>query len=189
MAIRDKKAKLEKLHEEWERKKLPLREGAHYMVWGQGNLNADVYMLGEAPGKFEDLQGNPFVGQAGRLLDKLLESINLKRENVFISNLVRFRPPQNRDPRPDEIAAFEESVDEEIKIINPKIILTLGRFSLNKFLPNAKISQVHGKPHKIKWQGKDFILIPMYHPAAGLRRFEIRKQLEKDFQVIKKMLI
>src|SRR5574337_915433 len=105
-----KKDLLEKLHKNWERKKLPLREGAHHMVWGQGSLDAKVYMLGEAPGRFEDLQGKPFVDPAGKLLDKLLESIGLKREDVFISNLVRFRPPQNRDPKPEEIEAFEQSV-------------------------------------------------------------------------------
>lgn len=184
-----KREQLENLHKEWESKSLPLRKDAHNMVWGQGNLNSKIYMLGEAPGKFEDLQGKPFVGPAGRLLDKLLGSIGLKRENVFISNLVRFRPPENRDPKPEEIDAFEQSVDEEIKIIDPKIIVTVGRFSLNKFLPNAKISQVHGKVFQVKWKGKNLMLIPIYHPAAALRRIDIKKQIKKDFQVIKKMLI
>ncbi len=188
MTTSDKKIKLDRLHKLWENKKLPLREGAHHMVWGQGDINAKVYMLGEAPGKFEDLQGKPFVGQAGKLLDKMLESVDLKREDVFISNLVRFRPPENRDPKPEEITAFEPSVDEEIEIVDPKIIMTLGRFSLNKFLPDVKISQVHGKAQSINWHGKKILIFPAYHPAAALRRLEIKARMQKDFQILAKLL-
>lgn len=169
-------------------KSLPLREGATQLVFGEGNPETKVYFLGEAPGFYEDQKGRPFVGQAGQLLDKLLESINLKREDVYISNVVRFRPPQNRDPEPQELAAFAPYVDEEIKIINPKVIVTLGRFSMNKFIPEVKISQVHGRPHKIKWQGSEIVIMPMYHPAAALRAGAIMNLLKEDFKKISKIL-
>lgn len=167
---------------------LPLRESAANLVFGEGNPDAKIYFLGEAPGRFEDKSGRPFVGQAGKLLDKLLQSIGLKRESVYISNIVRFRPPENRDPKPEELAAFAPYVDEEIKIIDPKVIVTLGRFSLNKFLPEVKISAVHGQPQKIIRQGKKVTVVPMYHPAAALRNGQIRKQLEKDFLGLKSYL-
>lgn len=167
---------------------LPLREGVTRLVFGEGNPDSQIYFLGEAPGYWEDQKGRPFVGQAGQLLDQLIESINLKREDVYISNVVRFRPPQNRDPQPEEIAAFQPYVDEEIEIIQPKIIVTLGRFSLNKFLPNEKISRVHGRVRVVKWKEKDLVVIPMYHPAAALRNRDILIQLKEDFKKIKEAL-
>ncbi len=171
-----------------EDKTLPLRNTATQLVFGEGNPDTKVYFLGEAPGYYEDRDGRPFIGQAGKLLDKLLESINLKREDVYISNVVRFRPPENRDPLPEELAAFAKYVDEEIEIISPKVIVTLGRFSMNKFLPDVKISQVHGKVEFVKFNGKDLIVIPMYHPAAALRAGAIMEQLKKDFLTIEKVL-
>ncbi|MBI3342251.1 uracil-DNA glycosylase [Candidatus Curtissbacteria bacterium] len=168
--------------------KLPLRLGATQLVFGDGNPDTQVYFLGEAPGYYEDKQGNPFVGLAGKLLDKLLEEIGLERPKVYISNVVRFRPPGNRDPEPDEIAAFRPYVDEEIEIIDPKIIVTLGRFSMGKFLPDVKISQVHGKAFKISFQGKPVLVLPMYHPAAALRAGAILEQLREDFKLIRKAL-
>jgi uracil-DNA glycosylase len=167
---------------------LPLKDTATQLVFGEGNPDTKIYFLGEAPGFYEDRDGRPFVGQAGKLLNKLLETINLKREDVYISNVVRFRPPQNRDPLPEELEAFAKYVDEEIEIIDPKIIVTLGRFSMNKFLPGSKISQIHGKIEPVKYRGKDYIVIPMYHPAAALRAGSIMQQLEKDFLVIGKAL-
>src|SRR3989344_827734 len=132
----DKKEALANLREEMENdKSLPLREGATQLVFGEGNPDSEIYCLGEGPGFHEDQQGRPFVGQAGQLLNRTLELIGLKREDVYISNVVRFRPPQNRDPLPEEIAAFQPYVDQEIEIINPIIIVTLGRFSMNKLLP------------------------------------------------------
>lgn len=185
----NKQEELLKLKKEMEDdKSLPLREGATQLVFGDGNPNAEVYCLGEGPGYHEDRQGKPFVGQAGQLLNRLLESINLKREDVYISNVVRFRPPQNRDPLPEEIAAFQPYVDREIEIINPKIIVTLGRFSMGKFLPYAKISSVHGKPAVIEWRNKKIIVVPMYHPAAALRAGAIMQQIKEDFKVIPEML-
>lgn len=167
---------------------LPLRETATNLVFGEGSLRPQIYFLGEAPGRHEDLSGRPFIGQAGKLLTKLIESIGLTREDVYITSVVRYRPPNNRDPKPDEIAAFKPYVDQEIKILKPKIIATLGRFSLNKFLPEVKISQVHGVPHPIIFEGESIIIYPLYHPAAALRRREFKAVLEADFQKIADLL-
>lgn len=164
---------------------LPLRSGATQLVFGEGNPDTKVYFLGEAPGYFEDKHGRPFVGLAGQLLNKLIESIGLRREDVYISNVVRFRPPANRDPEPEELAAFAPYVDEEINIIDPKVIVTLGRFSMNKFLPEARISSVHGIKSKVDYSGKKIIVMPMYHPAAALRNGAIMELLKKDFLLIK----
>lgn len=184
-----KKEELEKLKKEvMTDKSLPLQGGATNLVMGHGNPDAEIYFLGEAPGYWEDQKGLPFVGQAGKLLDKLIESTSMRREDVFISNVVRFRPPENRDPLPSEIKAFEYSVDREIEIIKPKVIVTLGRFSMGKFLPDAVISRVHGKPRVVRWKGKDITVIPMYHPAAALRRGEILEQIKEDFKIIPKVL-
>lgn len=185
----DKKEELEKLKCLMQGDKdLPLRSGATQLVFGEGNPDAKFYFLGEAPGYWEDLKGRPFVGQAGQLLDKTLGEIGLKRENVYISNIVRFRPPGNRDPEPDEIAAFQPYVDREISIVDPSIIVTLGRFSMAKFLPGVKISQVHGEPKIMYWKGKKIVVVPMYHPAAALRATEVARQFKEDFKVILKVL-
>lgn len=184
-----KKEELEKLKKEMEDDKLlPLREGATQLVFGDGNPDAEIYCLGEGPGYHEDQQGKPFVGQAGQLLNQLLTSIGLKREDVYISNVVRFRPPQNRDPLPEEIAAFQPYVDREIEIISPKVIVTLGRFSMAKFLPYARISSVHGKPAVIEWRERKITVVPMYHPAAALRSLEIMRQIREDFQMVPQVL-
>lgn len=185
----DKKEELKKLKQEMEADKtLPLRTRETRLVFGEGNPDSLIYCLGEAPGYFENQQGRPFVGQAGKLLDKLIESIGLKRENIYISNIVRFRPPENRDPAPEEIMAFQPYVDREIEIIKPRVIVTLGRFSMNKFMPGVKISQVHGSPRTIEWHGRTVIVIPMYHPAAALRAGQIMQQLKEDFRLIPEVL-
>lgn len=185
----DKKEALQKLKQKIEdNKSLPLRDTATQLVFGDGSPDTDIYFLGEAPGFYEDRDGKPFVGQAGKLLNQVLEIIGLKRENVYISNVVRFRPPGNRDPLPEEIEAFRPYVDEEIEVIDPKIIVTLGRFSMGKFFPYEKISQIHGKPKEISWNGKKLVVIPMYHPAAALRRGEIMEEFKKDFKVIPQVL-
>jgi len=181
----DKRKELDDLKKRMEENKtLPLRSGATQLVFGEGNPHAEIYFLGEAPGYFEDKAGRPFVGLAGQLLDKLIQSIGLVREDVYISNVVRFRPPGNRDPEPDEIAAFAQYVDEEIKIINPKIIVTLGRFSMNKFLPDSRISTVHGKKFVVDFGGQKKIVMPMYHPAAALRNGAIMNAIKEDFTQI-----
>lgn len=180
---------LKKLKEDVEQDNtLPLRHGATQLVFGEGNPDTDIYFLGEAPGYWEDQKGRPFVGQAGKLLDQLIESLGIHREDVYISNVVRFRPPENRDPLPSELEAFAPYVDREIEIINPKVIVTLGRYSLGKFLPDAKISQVHGKPRRVRWNNREVTVIPMYHPAAALRSGEVLNSLKEDFKVISKVL-
>lgn len=166
----------------------PLYKKATNPVPGEGNPKAKVMFIGEGPGYWEDQKGRPFVGQAGKLLDKLLASIKLSRKEVFIGNMVKHRPPGNRDPLPEEIEACQPFLDEQIEIINPKIIVTLGRFSMAKFLPDEKISQIHGQARFVNWKGKKLIVLPMYHPAAALRRGEIMRQIEEDFQKIPQLL-
>ncbi|MCS7092347.1 MAG: uracil-DNA glycosylase [Patescibacteria group bacterium] len=163
---------------------LPLRKGANNLVFGEGNVDAKVLFIGEGPGYWEDQKGLPFVGNAGRLLDQLLETIGLSRKEVFITNVVHHRPPNNRDPEPSEIKAYQPYLDKIIEVINPEIIVTLGRFSMAKFLEGVTITQVHGKIKKAFFSGREIIVIPMYHPAAGLRNSEIKKRLFEDFKVI-----
>jgi len=169
-------------------KALPLRDGATQIVFGEGNSDAQVYFLGEAPGYYEDKEGRPFVGRAGVLLTKLIEDIGMKRGDVYISNVLRYRPPNNRDPEQEEIDAFAPYVDKEIEVINPKVIVTLGRFSMAKFFPDFRISGVHGTQHKINWKGKARIVVPMYHPAAALRNGDMMEAIRVDFQTIKKAM-
>lgn len=163
---------------------LPLKKGATKLVFGTGNTEAMILCIGEGPGRTEDQQGLPFVGQAGKLLDKLLILADLQRKQVFITNVVHHRPPENRDPLPEEIEAYGKYLDEIIKIIDPKVIITLGRFSMAKFLPNVFISGVHGK----KFEVNNFIVIPMYHPAASLRNGNILREEQKDFIELKEIL-
>ncbi len=184
-----KEEQLKKLREEEvSDHSLPLKDTATNLVFGDGSANAKVIFLGEAPGRFEDLKGLPFIGAAGKILDLLLESINLKREDVFITSVLHYRPPNNRQPKPEEIKAFAKYLDQIIEIINPKVIATLGNFSLNKFLPEAKISKVHGVPQEIKWDNKSLTLLPLYHPAAAIYQRTLLETLKEDFQVIKKVL-
>ena len=165
-----------------------LYKTANKSVPGEGNPVTKVMFIGEAPGYFEDQAGRPFVGQAGKLLDQLLVSICLKREEVFIANMVRHRPPNNRDPMPAEIEACSLYLDRQINIIEPAIIVTLGRFSMNKFLPEVRISQVHGQARFVDFSGKRYIVIPMYHPAAALRSGQVMQVLKTDFLKIKNFL-
>lgn len=166
----------------------PLYQKATQSVPGEGNSQAEVMFIGEGPGFYEDKEGRPFVGQAGKLLDKLLESINLPRKEVFIGNVVKHRPPENRDPLPQEIEACRPFLDKQIEIIDPRMIVTLGRYSLNKFLSGEFISKVHGQARFVDFAGKKRIIIPMYHPAAALRNGTIMEELKKDFQEIEKFL-
>jgi len=166
----------------------PLYKKATNPVPGEGNPNAEIMFVGEGPGYWEDQKGRPFVGQAGKLLDQLLVSIKLTRKEVFIGNMVKHRPPGNRDPLPEEIKACQPFLDEQIEIINPKIIVTLGRFSMAKFLPDEKISQIHGQARFVNWEGKKLIVLPMYHPAAALRRGEVMRQIKEDFLKIPQLL-
>ncbi len=150
-------------------------------VAGEGSADARVFFIGEAPGYHESVQGRPFVGAAGKLLDQLLESINLQRNQVFIGNMLKHRPPNNRDPEQSEMAACSGFLDEQLKTVKPEVIVTLGRFSLNKFLPDIYISQAHGQVRKFNYLGLDFSLFPLYHPAAGLRNGQLLTALKDDF--------
>lgn len=183
-----KTKKLSALKAKMSKADLPLKEGANKLVFGSGNPDADILFIGEGPGFNEDQQGEPFVGRAGKFLNELLGSIDLERNDVFITNVVHYRPPNNRDPEPEELAAFAKYLDNIIEIIEPKIIVTLGRFSMRKFLPGVMISGVHGKVHVQDWKGKEVIIIPMYHPAAGLRNGEIKRRTIQDFSVIPKVI-
>lgn len=184
----DKQGLLDQLKLKEERDlNLPLRDPASNLVFGFGNPDAKIILIGEAPGRNEDEQGLPFVGAAGKILDQLLKSIHLNRDDIFISSVLHYRPPKNRQPKPSEIAAFSKYVDQIIEIIDPKIIATLGNFSLHKFLPKLKISEIHGAATEIEFQGKKRIIIPLYHPAAVLYKRDLLKTLEKDFQIIKKL--
>lgn len=165
-----------------------LYKRANKPVPGNGSPDAEVMFIGEGPGYHEDQQGLPFVGAAGKLLDKLLQSIELKRKEVFIGNVIKHRPENNRDPLPEEIKACCLFLDEQIKVIGPKIIVTLGRFSMNKFLPGEKISLIHGQARYVDFFNKRYIVIPMYHPAAALRSGRIMEEIKKDFQKIKQFL-
>ena len=181
----NKKDELMKLKERvLENESLPLKKGATNLVFGVGNPDAEILFIGEGPGYWEDIKGEPFVGNAGALLNQLLSLIKVERKSVFITNVIMYRPPENRDPLPEEIKAYEPYLDEIIKIIDPKIIVTLGRFSMAKFIPGVFISSVHGKPKELLWKGKSIIVIPMYHPAAGLRSLDVKEKLKEDFLML-----
>lgn len=169
--------------------KCSLRSGCQQVVPGEGSSEAEILFIGEGPGKKEDELGRPFVGAAGKFLDEMLGHINLKREDVYIVNVVKCRPPENRDPLPEEVATCWPWLLEQIKTIQPKLIVTLGRHSMERFLPNQKISQVHGKAlrREIPELGKQ-IFYTLYHPAAALYNGSMREVLIKDFKKIPKVL-
>lgn len=153
-------------------------------VPGEGPEQTEILFIGEAPGWHEDQQGRPFVGPAGKYLDELLATIGLKREQVYIANIIKCRPPGNRDPLPGEIQACSKWLDRQIELLRPKMIITLGRYSMAKYFPNQSISQVHGKAKK---QG-NIIYYAMYHPAAALHQGSLRKVIETDILKIPKIL-
>jgi uracil-DNA glycosylase family 4 len=153
-------------------------------VPGEGPANASIMFIGEGPGFYENEQGRPFVGQAGKFLDELLESAGLHRENVYITNVVKCRPPGNRDPQDGELAACAPFLERQIEAINPLIIVTLGRFSMARYFQNAKISVIHGRS---AWMDGRLI-VPMYHPAAGLHQAKLRPVIMKDFAQLPKMV-
>lgn len=153
-------------------------------VPGEGPENAEIMFIGEAPGWNEDKQGRPFVGQAGQFLDKLLASINLDRQKVYITNVIKTRPPENRDPSPMEIQNCAPWLDRQLEIIKPKIIVTLGRYSMAKFFPGKTISKVHGTAVKLN----GVIYFAMYHPAAALHQGNLRQTIEDDMKKIPMIL-
>jgi len=165
-----------------------LAKTATQMVFGDGNPNAKIVFIGEAPGKNEDLQGKPFIGAAGKFLNEMLEQIGLKREDVYITNIVKYRPPNNRDPLPDEKKAFLPYLQAQLEVIQPQIVATLGRHSMNCFLPDLQISKIHGQPKRIKiamkeQQGEvlEIVIMPLFHPAAALYNGGLRQTLIDDF--------
>ena len=146
-------------------------------VPGAGPADSEIMLIGEGPGFHENRKGVPFVGQAGAFLDELLQTVGFTRDQVFITNVVKCRPPGNRDPLPAELSACSQYLDKQIQVINPLVIVTLGRFSMARFFPNGKISQIHGQPG---WKDGRLI-IPMYHPAAALHQGRLRPTLLEDF--------
>ena len=173
----DKQASLKELETELaSNQNLPLRESR--LVFGEGNPNAAVMFIGEAPGFHEDQQGRPFVGRGGKLLDEVIASIGWKREKVYISNIVQRRPPENRDPLPEEIEAYKPYLTRQIEIIDPKIIIPLGRFAMNYFLPLAKITRDQGIAFKVG----ERVVVPMLHPAAALRGTGAMNQFRESFK-------
>lgn len=164
----------------------PLYKTAHNPVPGEGNPNAEIMFVGEGPGFHEDQQGRPFVGAAGKFLDSMLESIGLKRSDVYITNVVKHRPPGNRDPQPGEIAACFIWLKMQIELIDPKIIVTLGRHSMCVLLPDlGKISEIHGRAFR-RSDGR--VYVPFYHPAAGLHQASLKSVIEADFRKLPKII-
>jgi len=161
-----------------------LAGGATQLVYGDGSPDAELVFIGEAPGKNEDEQGLPFVGAAGRFLDEMLEGIGLKRKDIYITNVVKYRPPNNRDPYPDEKAAFLPFLRKQLEIISPKVVVTLGRHSMDALLPGLQISRVHGQPKR--YQGQ--VYLPLFHPAAALYNGGMRQTLIDDFARIPRIL-
>lgn len=171
-----------------------LAKQATQLVFGDGNPDADIVFIGEAPGKNEDEQGVPFIGAAGKFLTEMLELVGLSRNNVYITNIVKYRPPNNRDPLPEEKQAFLPYLQAQLEAISPKVVVTLGRHSMNCFLPDLQISKVHGQPKRIRIKfGKDMepthlVILPLYHPAAALYNGGMRQTLLDDFSAIPAIL-
>ena len=164
--------------------KCVLAAGRKNAVPGEGPANAELLLIGEGPGFNEDQQGRPFIGASGQFLTELLLEAGYKREEVFIANVVKCRPPGNRDPAPDEIAACAPYLDRQIELINPKVIVTLGRFSMSKYFPGAKISAIHGQAKKIAGR----TIVAMFHPAAALHQPALRQSITDDFRNLKQLI-
>jgi DNA polymerase len=178
-----KQSKIDQLAAEIKEKKIcsELAEQATNLVMGDGNLDADIVFIGEAPGKNEDEQGLPFVGAAGKFLNEMLAAAGLERKDVYITNIVKYRPPNNRDPLPEEKAAFWPYLLKQLQVIQPKVIITLGRHSMEYFLPDMKIGQIHGQPKRIQFGEQKIVIMPLFHPAAALYNGGLRQTLIDDF--------
>ncbi|NCU28339.1 MAG: uracil-DNA glycosylase [Candidatus Moranbacteria bacterium] len=182
-----KQEQLDKLNKYWQENcECELKKTATQAVFGNGNADSQIVFIGEAPGKNEDEQGVPFVGAAGKFLAEMLAGIKMKREDIYITNIVKYRPPNNRDPLPEEKEACNEWLISELKIISPKLIVFLGRHSMTRFFPTEKISEIHGKLliKNTEELGKQAFM-PLYHPAAALYNGGMRETLIKDFKKIK----
>lgn len=207
MVSLSKQQQLDEIREKILRDKVTpeLKKTATQLVFGDGNPDADILFIGEAPGKNEDQKGVPFVGAAGKFLNEMLEMVELKREDVYITNIVKYRPPDNRDPLPAEKAAFLPYLQAQLEVIQPKIVVTLGRHSMNGFLPDLQISKIHGQPKRIRINmrhqaermkqgetavspesshGLTIVIMPLFHPAAALYNGGMRQTLIDDFAKI-----
>jgi DNA polymerase len=180
--MNEKFKNLQELEKEMSKRDLPLM--ASNLVFGEGNIDCKVMFIGEAPGQKEDELKRPFVGRSGHLLTKGIEAIGWKREDVYITNIVKRRPPENRDPLPEEIEAYKPYLTRQIEIIRPKIIATLGRFSMNYFLPHAKITRDQGKVFK----AGEWTIYPLFHPAAALRNPSVMKEFKISFKRLPSIL-
>lgn len=177
---------LRHIHEKWFAQcRCKLKETATQAVPGDGSPDAEIVFVGEAPGKTEDLQGKPFIGSAGKFLSEMLASIHMIREDIYITNIVKYRPPDNRDPLPEEKDACREWLYEELNFIKPKLVVFLGRHAMNDFFPELKIGEAHGKLIHKKFSGIETeYFLPLYHPAAALYNGGLRSELKKDFKKI-----
>jgi DNA polymerase len=188
--MNDKQQQIDRLKEEIITKNIcpDLAAQATNLVIGDGNLNAEIVFIGEAPGKNEDEQGLPFVGAAGKFLNEMLAAANLKRSDVYITNIVKYRPPNNRDPLPEEKKAFWPYLLKQLQVIQPKVVITLGRHSMEYFLPGMYISQIHGQAKRIQFGDQKLVIIPLYHPAAALYNGSLRQTLIDDFVNVPKVI-
>ncbi len=164
-----------------------LAASATQLVLGDGNPDADIVFIGEAPGKAEDEQGLPFVGASGKFLNEMLAAAGMERSDVYITNIVKYRPPNNRDPEVEEKRDFWPYLMQQLEIINPRVVITLGRHSGACFMPNIRISAEHGRARKVKYHDHEFLVIPLYHPAAALYNGSMRQVLIDDFLMAAKM--
>lgn len=165
-----------------------LAREATNLVMGDGNLNAQIVFIGEAPGKKEDLLGLPFMGAAGKFLDEMLAMVGMDRGGVYITNIVKYRPPDNRDPKTSEKQAFWPYLVRQLEVIKPRVVVTLGRHSMEYFLPNQKIGDIHGKPSQIQFGKNQIMIVPLYHPAAALYNGGLRTTLIADFNKLSKII-
>lgn len=165
-----------------------LAREATNLVMGDGNINADIVFIGEAPGKTEDATGLPFMGAAGKFLNEMLAGIGMERSDIFITNIVKYRPPNNRDPTTDEKTAFWPYLVRQLDVIRPKIVVTLGRHSMGYFLQGQQIGEVHGQLQRIRLGDTDLAIMPLYHPAAALYNGKLRTTLINDFNQLPKII-
>jgi uracil-DNA glycosylase family 4 len=190
MSNEDKQAQLDRIRQEIIDKNIcpELAEQATNLVMGDGNINAEIVFIGEAPGKNEDQQGLPFVGAAGKFLNEMLAEAGMQRSDVYITNIVKYRPPNNRDPLPEEKKAFWPYLLKQLQIIKPKVVITLGRHSMEYFLPDMRISATHGQPKRIQFGDDKLVIIPLFHPAAALYNGSMRQTLIDDFLLVPKII-
>ena len=192
--FKNKDDQLKKIKEEVLKcQKCPLYKNRNYPVIGEGNHQTKIMFIGEAPGAQEDRTGHPFCGAAGKVLDELLNSVGIKREDIYVSNLLKCRPPSNRDPQKEEIEACSSYIERQIKIIQPRIICPLGRYSMQFLMEKfglkeqiQPISKIHGKVFEVKTLFQEIKLIPFYHPATVTYNANMKEILKKDFQVLNK---